>query len=106
MKHCGNCMDYRPAMGASRFTCPECNAKYVLANVAPGGYWEPEDVAAAQQKAAQEEIDRFKSEKGCGRHGCKVAVPIGVAVNGPCTCKIPAPGTLIWEQKLRKEKHK
>jgi len=38
---CGNCMNYRPSYG-SRFTCPECGTVYVLANVFPGNYWEPE----------------------------------------------------------------
>jgi hypothetical protein len=44
---------------------------------------------------------------GCGRHGCKIALPKGMAVNGPCTCDaVYNKQKLIWEQKNRKEREK
>lgn len=32
-----------------------------------------------------EAVEKFMN--GCGNHGCKVKVPVGMGTNGPCTCR-------------------
>lgn len=54
---CEHCMDYKPDGGAKRFTCPECGTSYVLANVFPGNYWEPEAKSIRLHTRAQQILD-------------------------------------------------